>query len=107
MNRPPPFAPTAEPYAGARPTGEAPDRPGVRLIVDVDGRELAVVSRLDAVDLYVHTPRVGAVVFAVPERALRRLLWWLVWRWLVRETWLGLRTALARRRARRAVRAKG
>ena len=90
--------------AKSAPLGVDATRLGVRMAVDVDGRELAVLERGDALDLYLYVPRQGALVFALPESAFRRLLWWALWRWWVRHTWCGLRTWWWRRKARRAAR---
>lgn len=108
MNTPPPGRQRASvvlppaPTAPPEPIAKTAAANGARFVIDVDGREIAVVSRgPDVVELYFFVPRVGATLFAVPRRGVLRVVWWLVWRWWVRETWCGVRAWWEARRARR------
>lgn len=72
--------------------GPALRPPGARVAwrhVERDGRELTVISRGDAIDIYYG--RNSPVVFSITPRAALAFASFVLWRWWVRGTWCGFK----------------
>jgi hypothetical protein len=61
---------------------------------EADGRQLAIVSRGDVLDVYFVTRKGDPVTFSCSARSVLRLAWWLLWRYWVVGTWCGMKLSL-------------